>query len=249
MFCPECGNKLPDDAQFCAECGYAVKSAPVQSAVTVNDASADNAAVVYQAPPRQPMSEESKLKLKFSFVLLLLYVAISLIFILTLGAKNGVVIKAEYVAADGVSVTEYDSGVTLNELASTMVKGNSMYNPTMLTSAIGVGMYIFIFAVPVLALVAFVTTCIGKRFYSLHILSSVVSFASAAFMGAVVPVSMMLVADFKEMLYAEAGVFAQSVQSVGYIKLIIFASLAAVCVVASMVVTAMYNKRRAQYEQ
>ena len=23
-YCPKCGNKLPDDAQFCNECGYSV---------------------------------------------------------------------------------------------------------------------------------------------------------------------------------------------------------------------------------
>ena len=23
-YCPKCGNELPDDAQFCNECGYSV---------------------------------------------------------------------------------------------------------------------------------------------------------------------------------------------------------------------------------
>lgn len=247
MFCPECGNKLSDDALFCAECGMRIEADAAPPLTEGADASAYNSAPVTEAPPREPMSEETKLKLKFSFVLLLIYTAVSLVFILMLGAKDAVVIKAEHISTAGS--VEYSQGLSLYEVANMMISGNSIYNPTVLSSAVGVAIYVFFIAVPVMAFVALVATYFGKRFYSLHILSSVISFIAAAIMGAAIPVSLALVPDFNDTLVSGSGVLMNDVQSIEYTKLIIFAAIAAVCVIASMVVTVMFNKRRAQYEQ
>ena len=47
MFCPKCGNKLPDNAKFCDKCGNPVGSVP------------NNQSVNNQTPAQTPVSEQS----------------------------------------------------------------------------------------------------------------------------------------------------------------------------------------------
>lgn len=67
MFCPNCGNKLPDGAAFCSNCGTKIQAAPVEPVTEIptqqpapeQPAPEQPAEPVYEAPaPEQPAPEQ-----------------------------------------------------------------------------------------------------------------------------------------------------------------------------------------------
>ncbi|MBE6738564.1 MAG: zinc ribbon domain-containing protein [Ruminococcaceae bacterium] len=239
MFCPNCGVKLPDEAQFCGECGASLSASKEQISATQVTApvTVTNPVPVKVVTPRQPMSKETKTKLLFSLVLTLLYAGISLFVIFSLNLKNSILINGNYQG-------DFSEGLTLADFLSVLINGNRLFSPTILSKAIGVSAYIFIFATPVAAFIALVMSFVGKRFYALHIMSSIISCISIGLIGASVPVSFLLIEGFEENLAVSYGVFADNLQSVTYIKLLIFASVALLFVIATLIVTAVYSRKR-----
>ena len=57
MFCPNCGNKLPDGALFCANCGAKVQSDPAPASDPVYEAPVTEEPVTAQ-PYEEPVTEQ-----------------------------------------------------------------------------------------------------------------------------------------------------------------------------------------------
>ena len=60
MFCPKCGNQMPDGAQFCAKCGNSMNAAPANQSAQPQSEPAPAAAQQPVAQPNVPMQNAKK---------------------------------------------------------------------------------------------------------------------------------------------------------------------------------------------
>ncbi len=143
-----------------------------------------------------------------------------------------------------VSDSKNEIGITLGEMLSVMINGNRIFYPTAISSALGTITYIFLYSVPVFAGLAFVGSIINKRATSLNIAFSVISLLSAVVSALVVPMTIMLIPEFKQLLSINAGVVFNDIGKLSCTKLMIFAGLMVLLIIASVVFSAIVKARR-----
>lgn len=185
---------------------------------------------------------EIKTKAVFSVILVVFYAAAAFLAVSFPFAENALTIKA---SAD----VAYTDSYSVAEILGVMTSGNDYFNPTSLSVALGVAVYVFLFAVPVVALVALVTSVINRRFYSLHILFVTVTTLAAGAVAAFMPVVLEFAPGFEQAVMRSKGMFVQQVKSLIFATPIIYAGLLMACVVGTFVVTLIFNQRRKRYEK
>ncbi len=270
MFCPKCGTKN-ENTNFCVSCGAQLpkpKTAVAAATNATKEVAAQPKPVVNPNPvttlPKQPVfnqkqalpnikpakpatpsipsepvfTKENILKWSFRLILAVLYICISLLFILSFGMKKQIFITSAFNES-------FKASVSLETFLNLLIKGNRVFNPTVISTTLGVLTNILFWSVPVFAVLAFASsfTKKGKIF---NIISSVVSSLSALFMALIVPVCVNFVPDFKTAISAKAGILAEDITSVTFTTFIIHAVVVLLFVVATVVISSILNKRREQ---
>ncbi|MBQ9742871.1 MAG: zinc-ribbon domain-containing protein [Ruminococcus sp.] len=271
-FCPKCGRSLTPNAQTTPPQNEPAPVAPAQSAPTAqapvtpppyptNNApqypvnSTPQAPVAYNnqkpAPTNTPKPKKQKVKKEKSpvdskkllitcvltLILFCLYALTSYIALALPSMEDTIIVST-------ISDSDNEIGITLGEMLSVMIHGNRIFYPTAISSALGTITYIFLYSVPVFAGLAFVGSVINKRATSLNIAFSVISLISAAVSALVVPVTVMLIPEFKQLLSINAGVVFNDIGKLSCTKLMIFAGLTVLLVIASIVFSAIVKVRR-----
>lgn len=267
MFCPKCG-KQNENTNFCVSCGAQLpkpKTAVSAVANTNKEVAAQPQPAVNPKPvttiqnqpvfnrtqaspvikpakpaaPSEPVfTKENILKWSFIAILAVLYILISLFFVLSFGMKKQILITSAFNES-------FKASMTLETFLNLLIKGNRVFNPTVISTTLGVLTKTLFCSVPVFALLAFATsfTKKGKIF---NIISSVVSSLSALFMALIVPICVNFVPDFKVAISAKAGILAEDITSVTFTTFIIHAVAALLFVAATIVISSILNKRRKQ---
>lgn len=245
MFCPACGKSLADDAKFCNGCGKQINSSVIEIPQTTTEVNID------PVPENKPVAEKKKLninvkklfiKIGIGILLTALYVGISAIFLMVLNTDESIVINTIY-------ESDVSHHVTLEKFLEILIDGNRIFNPTMVSTALGIGLYILIYAVPIFAGIALVTTLINKRFFSLNIVFSIISVISAAAVALVTPAAVKFVPELNQAIGVNNGIIFDDIAEFEFEKLVIFAAIAAAFIVAIIIVTIIYNKRGIKNEQ
>lgn len=177
-------------------------------------------------------------RIGLSALLVLLYAGIALLFFLLLDMEETIALK-----------TLFDDDVcgylTFREYLTLLTEGNRIFYPTVVSTALGMGMHVLIWAVPVFGLLAVIGAIARKGAGRLYTAACVVSSLTAVLTGLIVPLSMWLIPGMRQALAVSGGVIFADMDGVSVMMLLIFAAAALVLVIAAGIVTAMLNKRRA----
>ena len=195
-------------------------------------------------PPREPkvrVPGAIKNKIIFSALLALFYAGVFVISLFFLNQEEAITFKA---SADIAYTEKY----SVEEFVDVLTKGNDYFNPTSLSTTLGIAINVFLYAAPVLAVVAFLSTVISKRTYSLHLMFVFISTLAAGVMAAFMPVALYFVPGFEDSLMLSRDVFVDQVQSIQYTTPIVCAGIMMACVIGAFVVTIIFNVRRKKYE-
>lgn len=263
MFCPKCGRKNDDSVKFCGGCGLELSSvsapppvAPAPPKPTPPVAPPKPVPPVKPFTPGKPAKEPKKTKAsskdksdKLTFtkddaIRLLLwlgltatYVAISWIFIMIFRMEETITVRSSY-------STSFKGVLSLENLVDLLFAGNRLFNATVGTKALAIGIEVFFYSVPVFAALSLASTIFSKKNFAFHITSSVISFVSSLLLILVVPVSTGLISGFKTALATRIGIVADDIGRITYTPFIIFALVVVVLIVISTVFSVLLNKRR-----
>lgn len=253
MFCPYCGTQNDNGAAFCRVCGgnlHTASAKPTAPAAPTAPFEPSAPGMPYSPTPSTTESASSPdaaksidikklaLNILFYFLAAAAYFSLSVI-ILTI-FSNGDAISANSVFDPDVSKT-----MSLQDFCSVMLNGNTFFNPTGISTAIAVGMYIMVYGTAPVAAIAFLSSVIGKKKgFPMQLLSVLFSVISAALLAAIVPVSLRFVPNLKIGLSEKLVMLKTDVGSFDYKILIIFAALILVMTLLTVIFTAIANKRR-----
>ena len=132
----------------------------------------------------------------------------------------------------------------LSELLSIMTKGNDIFNPTAVTSAMGIGAYILIFSIPAFALISLIGSIAKKKAGAFYVTFTIMSILSAIYIALIAPLSNILTPDLEKAAALDASVIIADAGNFISVKLIVFASISAVLSIGSAVLGAVIGKRR-----
>lgn len=228
MFCPHCGKENDNKSVFCAACGIRINESPAAPPQAVP---AKNYAPL--------IKKETMIKFSLASVLVLLYAGISIIFIMLLTFEDSITVNT-------VFNSSLSKDLTLEELLEILISGNKIFNPTPLSTALGVGLYALVYSLPAFALIALIGAFIGKKTFAFYTVSSIITVLTAAIVTLITPLSVMLIPDFKQVIARSVGVIVGDVDNVTFVPIIIFVAIALVLLIAAGIVTRIFNKRRAQ---
>lgn len=192
------------------------------------------------ATPSKPIfTKENIIEWSLRFALIALYTCISLLFILSFGMKKQIFISSAFNES-------FKASITLDAFLDLLIKGNNLFNPTILSTSLGVLTNILFWSVPVFAVLAFISSFSKKGKMTFNTISAVISSLSALFLALIVPICVNFVPDFKMALSAKIGILAEDITSVTCTTLIIHAVTVIVFVAATIVISSILNKRREQ---
>lgn len=273
MICPRCSNEIADGVPFCGYCGNPITTAEDTDATVsvVNEAPQVSEPISMYTPPvapqpvvqqpvytppvapvpkyapqiapkkkdKKPADKNAFARAGLVLVLILIFAGISALFVMMPLIEDTLSAKTISDGKDGVALT-------LAQYLEVMINGNRIFNPTILSKALGMGVYIFIYAVPVFALLAIIANVINKKAIALTVASSIISTLGAVIVAGVVPLSLLFIKDLKTAVALNFHVIVGDLESVAFIPVIIFMGIALVLTIASFVVLAILNKRRAK---
>lgn len=249
MFCPKCGKQIDSNMKFCAGCGADLASVPVQQ---------NTQPAPKPIPPVKPFkpikpakitnkapSESGKLKFTKNDAidmglwlgLAASYVCISLIFIMIFNMEKTISVAS-------IFNNSFKSQISLQNFMDILSMGNRLFNTTVLSKALSIGIEIFFYSVPAFAALALASTFFSKGKLVFHVTSSIVSFISAILLAVVVPVSFGLIPGFKTALGTRIGMLPEDMGKISYTPFIIHAIAVALLIAISTVFAVMLNKRR-----
>ena len=165
------------------------------------------------------------------------YVAISWIFIMIFRMEETITVKSSYSSS-------FNGLLTLENLLELLFTGNRMFNATVGTKALAIGIEVFFYSVPVFAALSLASTIFSKKNFAFHITSSVISFVSSLLLILVVPVSTGLISGFKTALATRIGIVSDDIGRITYNPFVIYALAAVVLIAVSTVLSVLLNKRR-----
>ncbi len=232
MFCPHCGKENDNGVAFCGSCGKAINkptSAPVNRTVKP-----------YVVKNTNPLITKDRMIFGIlSFIAILLYFSVFAFFIVLLNNSSAVSLNT-------IFDSEITGNVSFSEVLKILISGNRIFNPTIISTAFGVGIYCLIYSLPVFAVFALYGIFSGKKRVAFTTLFCIITVITAAVSVAVTPVSVALIPGFKQALASSGSVLGNDVKSVSYIMVIVFAAIALVLLIASMIYTNFFVKRRAK---
>ncbi len=246
MYCPQCGTPNNDGAVFCLSCGQrmvAEASDPVPSATPVSapvqSAQTEPVAVPTVKAVRKPLiSKQLSISILFYFLLAALSFGLLFLLLKLFGMQETIGVYSLY-------DKDIHGYLTLKEFCELLIKGNSAFNPTVVSTAFAVGTNIAVYGVPTLAAAAFIASAVGgKKMASLNILTLLFTVLSSALIALVVPLSVLLVPDIKVGLAEKLVMLSGDVGDIVFTKLIIFSIVATVLAVVALVISIIANKRR-----
>lgn len=226
MFCHFCGKEIDDNAKFCVHCGENLDSV---KEVTQNTVVKEKKPIITKA---------TIITTGLCLLLLVLYAGIAFLLIQLLHADDTILIKSSF--DDDLVKT-----LTLKEFLDILLDGNRIFNPTMLSTSIGLGLSLFIYATPAFAALAFISACIGKKTAAINTVFSIMSILSAIAVAIVTPISVKLVSELKLALAYNQRMLSEDIKAFSYAKPIVYSAIVMVLVIVTGIVTRILNKRRA----
>lgn len=225
MFCPNCKNELPDEAQFCTNCGHVLKSEiPAPSTP---------AQVVAKKPSPIKYSV-----IGFGLLPVALYACICAIFFLLLSLKDVISIESLY-------AEEVVARMTFGEFLTLLRNGNRIFLPTVISTAFGVGLPILYWLIPLFGLWASIGAMMKKNTTRLCVAASIMIGFTALLTAAAIPLTLWLVPGLKQAMALQAGIMAVDLGKIASLMPIILAAVAIVLMIAVIIVTNVYRKWRA----
>lgn len=275
MFCPKCGTKN-ENTNFCVSCGAqlpkpkaaaTVATQPSRAVPNQNQAEVKpNNTVVNPKPtaafspqpafnqkkvqpkvkpakpsmPSEPIfTKENMLKWGFCAILAVLYICISVLFITSFGMKKAITLSSAFNGS-------FEASITLEAFLKLLIKGNKVFNPTILSTTLGVLTNILFWSVPVFSVLALAESFSKKGNKIFNIFSSIISSLSAVFLALIVPICVNYIPNFKSALSVKTGIIAEDITNVTFTTFIIHAVVVIVFVAATVVISSILNKRRQQ---
>lgn len=251
MFCPYCGTENDNGTTFCQFCGNELSATtatavapniPITPANTTNTPS--YTAPNTQAPAKPAKSKKTidikKLSLDILFYFLLAAAYFGLSFIMFI-----IFSKEDAISATSAFDSDISKAISLKEFCSVMINGNTFFNPTGISTALAIGMYIAVYGTAPVAAIAFLSSVIGKKKgFPIHLLSVFFSILSASLLAIIVPISTRFVPNLKIALAEKFIMLRNDIGDFDFSILIIFAALILVMTLLTIIFTAIANKRR-----
>lgn len=250
MFCPKCGRKNDDGVKFCGGCGTELSSISVPTPTSTPSTSIPPVRSFRPTKPvRAPKvsSSEKSGKIKFTkddairlalwLGLAATYVCISLVFIMIFSMEETISIKSTYNSS-------FKGLLTLENFVELLSMGNRLFNTTVLSKALSIGVEVFFYSVPVFAGLALASTIFSKKSFIFHVTSSVISFISSLLLILIVPLSVGLVPGFKTALATRISIVTEDMGKIAYTPFIIHAIAVVVLIILSTVFSVLLNNRR-----
>lgn len=233
MFCPGCGTQLPDDSQFCGNCGISLKE------FTQN---------------QTPVKKEKTPRSNKLFALFTKQRMVNLVLWAVLAVVYGWIfyfVSSMFSLEEGITVVNgYSESaaktLTLEQVRAFFMNGNMIFHPTVLSTALGVGITVLHYGAFAFGGLAFVTACFTKRNMLLTVTSSIVFMLTAVLSFTMVPLSFRFVPLLKNGLAMDLGMILSDVKTVTCSPLVTRGIIMMVLAVVTVVLTAVLNKRRVQ---
>ncbi len=267
MFCPKCGKKLVDTAIFCDGCGTQI---PKQEATAPQQKNTDAPPATTQPPTAQTITvkppvitnqintipktipqpaplkvkEQKKIFTKHNlinalFILLITaaYTGISFICISVLSAENAITVKSAYSSS-------FACEMNFKEFWDILYSGNVIFNPTVTSTALSLGITIFCYAVPVICAIAILGTIVNKKNLRFNICASVFSTLTSAIIISFVPLSLSLIPKLNDAISAHAGLLRDDIKAITYTPLLIASGIILALMVISTILSVILANRR-----
>ncbi len=236
MFCPNCGTENKTGSAFCQSCGQRLQDEVAPTAVS------EVVPVISQ--PAQIGVKKPLLSKKLAIDILLYFILAAVCFGMSFTVLKLYTVQ-EAIGVNSLFEKEIHGYLTVKEFCEMLLKGNAAFNPTAASTALAIGAYLFIFGTPALVALSFIGTALfGKKIRFLHILSVIYSAVSALFVALLAPLSKLLVPELIVAIAKQQVMLAGDVGALVYTKPIIFGVIVLLLTVASIVLTAIVNKRR-----
>lgn len=264
MFCPFCGTSLEDAAKFCTKCGKSLQesspkppsdnslfdvpppeplsppaAAPTSAATTPAPAPEQKE---FKIPPRpkkpNPLTQKKTwISIGFYTLLAVLYAA-SAVLLLLLASRDGSI---------GAVIASRDKTVdafSLNSFADLLTDGNYIFNPTALSTALGILIRALLWSVCGFSIIAFLGVFSRKKSASLYTSYCILTGIASLTVAFITPLASSLVPQLKYAVSVAAGVLTEDLASLSFLPLIIGALLAVLPLVAAGIVLRIFNNRR-----
>ncbi len=256
MFCPKCGKQIADSAVFCGECGTLIPKQETQAPNTQNSAQPQVTPATVVPPTVIPQkitkpkpAKEKKTFAKSNFInalfillITLTYTAISFLCISLLSAKDAITIQSAFNES-------FTCDIDFNKFLEILFSGNVIFNPTLPSTVLSLGITIFCYAVPVICGISILGTIFNKKKIRFNIATSIFSTLTSAIIILFVPLSLRFVPKLNDALSAHAGMLRDDIKAVTYTPLIITGAIILALVVISTILSVILAKRRKSNEQ
>jgi len=223
MFCPNCGNKIADDAGFCSNCGQALTQALTQAP----------AKVVESKPPRKMISI-----IAFGLTIVAIYACISAAFFLLLSVKNTV-------GVESLHAEEIVTRISFGKFLTLLRTGNRVFRPTVISTAFGVGLQALYWLIPLFGLWASIGAMMNKNPTRLCVAASIMISITGLLTAAVIPLTLWLIPELKQGVAIQAGVMFEDLGTVSFLWPAIAAAAVLILMIVGIIVTNKYRKWRA----
>lgn len=234
MFCPHCGIENNDDVTYCHSCGKEMFF-PEEKNTLGEGISPTKKTVKLKLPN---ITKTTLITVLFCVLLAACYVALSL-FMITIFTKEGTI------GINSVFEKEVYKSISLKEYCNVLMNGNAVFNSTIVSTMLSIGMYLAVYGIAPIAGIAFLSTMIGKKkCFTLHILSVLYSVLSATLLALIVPISVRFVPNLKLAFAQMLVMHKNDVGKFEYNPLLIYAAIIVVATIISFVLTIVINKRR-----
>ncbi len=190
---------------------------------------------------RKPIDKKLIINIVFSAIITVLHAAIVILPIIALGLKKTITVE-----------TIFDSSekfLSAKELLALLTDGNAMFNPTTFSAAYGLGVYIFLYALPVFAVISLVSSYINKKTGAAFSALSTFATITSALIGGLAFVPMLIKADFKAAVALAVNTTIGDVGGIYSVILPVFLVITLVLLIATGILMSILKKRRAENEK
>ncbi len=226
MYCYSCGAQISDEARFCPKCGNPIKDGAPADAKTPKD------------------SENSHIKNVvinggIRLIIAALYAGVFLLLFFGFKAEKSIVVHTLF----NEKVCGY---MSVQNFSDMLINGNKIFNPTAISIALGACTSVLMWAVPAFGLLALVSTFFKKPTVKPAVCFTIISLLAASVFALTVFLAELFVPFLPQVLAEEFNFIPSDVGATTYVKPIIFASIAFILTVASLITTIILNKRRSK---
>lgn len=236
MFCPFCGNNNADGVKFCGKCGKDLQSfaAPAPAAAPKKPLFTPAPAAPKKPPrERKPIDPAAVKKVCLQAVLGLLYLGMAAVlplFFYVFGT----------VQVEGVR----SSQTALPAFFAFLTEGNFLFHPTVLTTAVAVGVQVLMYTASSFCLLAAVGVFFKRKHTALQVACGLTYALSAASMTLAAMICLWFVPQFKEALSLQMAVLAERIDVVMVSPVWVLPVAAVVGIVATSVLLGIVNRKK-----